>query len=84
MCFDVNSNFYFQNNQVLTQTKIKQKLREREREREKYYFWGTKKIQNQNVWTQNRVLKITMIHQYKENCKKKIKNQERERIIRNL
>ena len=34
LCFDINSNFYFQNNQVLTQIKIKQKLRERERERE--------------------------------------------------
>ena len=35
MCFDINSNSYFQNNQVLNQTKIKPKLRERERERER-------------------------------------------------
>ena len=35
MCFDINSNPYFQNNQVLNQTKIKSKLRERERERER-------------------------------------------------
>ena len=35
MCFDINSNSNFQNNQVLTQTKIKPKLRERERERER-------------------------------------------------
>ena len=34
--------------------------RERERERERVL-----KIQYQNVWTQNRVLKITMVHQYK-------------------
>ena len=32
MCFDINSNPYFQNNQVLNQTKIKSKLRERERD----------------------------------------------------
>ena len=35
MCFDINSNSNFQNNQVLTQTKIKPKLREREREWER-------------------------------------------------
>ena len=35
LCFYINSNSYFQNNQILTQTKIKTKHREREREREK-------------------------------------------------
>ena len=36
LCFDINSNSYFQNNQVLTKTKSNQpKLRERERERER-------------------------------------------------
>ena len=30
------------------------------------------KIQQQNVWTQNRVLKITMIHQYKVELQERI------------
>ena len=57
------------------------------------------KIQQQNVWTQNRVLKITMIHQYKVELQERILiyiyiSREREypifqermweRIIRNL
>ena len=33
--FDINSNLYSQNNEVLTQTKIKPKLRERETHRER-------------------------------------------------
>jgi len=43
------------------------------RERERDYSWcGTKKIQLQNVWTQNRVLKITIIHQNKVELQKRI------------
>ena len=35
-------------------------------------------MQHQNIWTQNRVLKITMIHQYKIELQERIKNQEKE------
>ena len=33
---------------------------------------------HQNVWTQNKVLKTTMIHQYKIELQERIKNQEKE------
>ena len=35
-------------------------------------------MQHQNIWTQNRVLKITIIHQYKIELQERIKNQEKE------
>ena len=80
MCFDIKSNSYFQNNQVLNQKKLNQNwLWERERERERESTCnGELKIQHQNIWTQIRFLKVTLIHQYKVELQVRIKNQERE------
>ena len=80
MCLEINSNSYFQNNQVLTQKKLNQNWeRERERERERESTCnGELKIQHQNIWTQIRFLKVTLFHQYKVELQVRIKNQERE------
>ena len=46
LCFYINSNSYFQNNQILTQTKIKPKHTQRERERENVIDNNKKYIEN--------------------------------------
>ena len=85
MYFDINSNSYFQDNQVLTQNiyiYIYIYQTQIVREKNMLLVMGNKKIQHQYIWTQNRVLKITMIHHLKKSCKKELKKKmkrERER-----
>ena len=62
----------------ITKYWLKQKSNQNYKREKDYLWYGTKKIKHQNVWTKNRVLKITMIYQPKVELQENKKSKGRE------